>query len=205
MSDTDSDESPDWETARRAAIEAVLGKADDVVGHSPVPLDFGADIGGAADVIYFRNHLPGVVSVTDDLIGRDNQKQTSLGNYELMICERDDAEWGSSVISKLAAYTFQARLEPGQTMDIRRGVPEGSSVEAVLFQEYARFEVLGRPCGLLLLIGITGPELAACRRGRRREVEAALQAANISPYTDLRRPSVDIGPGKSWFTRLLGK
>jgi len=52
------DEAPDewqaWWDARVAAIEGVLGKSVDVVGHAVIPFHLGAEMGGAADVIYFR-------------------------------------------------------------------------------------------------------------------------------------------------------
>ena len=195
MSDAEAD--GDWEVwwdARTAALEAVLGKSDDLVGHSIVPFDFGVEAGGAADVLYFRNHLAGVVTVTAQLIGDDDQIPNDQGNYELMICERnDDDHWGASFISRLAQYTLEARLNPGETMDVGPALPEGSTLSAMLFLDYARFNVLGRDCGLLLCLGITADELAACRQGRTAEVEAALKASAVYPFTDQDRKSV-VGP-----------
>jgi hypothetical protein len=189
-----ADEAPDdwqaWWDARVAAIEGVLGKSEDVVGHAPIPFHLGAEMGGAADVIYFRNHVRGVAAVTSDLIGCDEQVPNQLGNYELMICQRDDAEWGASIISRLAPYTLQAELNPGETMDIGPATPEGSTIAALLFFDYARFEVRGRRAGLLLCVGITEDELQACREGRRAEVETALKSVAVYPFTDLFRGSV---------------
>lgn len=178
-----------WDT-RVAAIEGVLGKSDDVVGHAMIPFHLGADLGGAADVIYFRKHVPGVVAVTSELIGCDEQVPNQLGNYELMICQRDDVEWGAGIISQLAHYTLRAELNPGETMDIGPATPEGSTIATLLFFDYARFEVRGRQAGLLLCVGITEDELKACRKGRRAEVEAALKSAGVYPFTDLFRKSV---------------
>lgn len=191
MSDAEAD--GDWEVwwdARTAALEEVLGKSDDLVGHSLVPFEFGVEAGGAADVLYFRNHLAGVVTVTAQLIGDDDQIRNDQGGYELMICERDDDHWGATFISRLAQYTLEARLNPGETMDVGPALPEGSTLSAMLFLDYARFDVLGRSCGLLLCLGITADELAACRRGRAAEVEAALKAASVYPFTDHDRKSV---------------
>jgi hypothetical protein len=75
-------------------------------------------------------------------------------------------------------------------MDIGSATPEGSTIAALLFLEYARFNVRGKKAGLLLCIGITADELAACRKGRRADVEEALKKAGIYPYTDLYRRSV---------------
>jgi hypothetical protein len=189
-----ADEAPDdwqaWWEARVAAIEGVLGKSTGVVGHAPIPFHLGAGAGGAADVIYFRNHVPGVVAVTAELIGCDEQVPNQVGNYELMICQRDDAKWGAGLISRLAHYTLEAELNPGETMDIGPATPKGSTIAAFLFFDYGRFEVRGRRAGLLLCVGVTADELQACREGQRAEVEAALKSAGVYPFTDLFRRSV---------------
>jgi hypothetical protein len=186
----DADEFQRWWDARVAAIERVLGKSHKIHGHAVIPFQAGADMGGAADVIYFHEHLDGIVSVTSELIGCDEQVLSSLGNYELMICHRDEEEWGPNIISQLAHYTLEAELNPGETMDIAPAVPDGSTIDALLFLEYARFRVLDRDCGLLLCIGITADELSACRAGHRKDVEAALRKQNVYPHTDLYRKSV---------------
>ena len=192
MADEAEDEWQLWWDARVKAIEGILGKADDVVAHSPVPFHFGADLGGAADVIFFSKHVPGIVAVTSELIGCDEQKTNQLGNYELMICHRNknEADWGAKIISMLAQYTVEAVLTPGDTMDIGPATPEGSTIAALLFIPYAQFEVRDRKAGLLLCIGITEDELQACRAGRRAEVEVRLRDNGVYPFTDLFRESL---------------
>ena len=66
-----------WWDARVAAIESVLGKSTGIVGHSTVPFDFGAEVGGGADIIYFRNHVDGkenprgrFLKITEEVGGR---------------------------------------------------------------------------------------------------------------------------------------
>lgn len=184
------DEWSKWWNARVAAIETVLGKSDDVVLHAVIPFQFGHQAGGAADVICFRKHVPGIVAVTSELIGEDSQVRNDIGNYELMICQRDDIGWGANLLARLAYSTLESRLNPGETMDIGSATPEGSTIAALLFLEYARFEVRGRAAGLLLCIGITGDELQACFDGHRHELELALKEAGVFPFTDLYRKSV---------------
>src|SRR3990172_4485853 len=135
--DAHDDEWEQWWNARVAAMESVLGETDEILGHAPVPFDFGPENGGAADIVFFRHHLDGIVYVTCELIGRDDTIPNTLGNYELMICHRDDEHWGSNLISQLANYTLEAELNPGDTMDIGPAAPEGSSISALLFFEYA--------------------------------------------------------------------
>lgn len=183
-----------WWYTRKAAMEKVLGKSDDTVRHSLVPFYLGYENGGAADVIFFQSHLDGIVCITSELIGCEEQVWNRLGNYELMICHRrgdeKGAEWGSNIISRLAYYTCDAELNPGETMDIGPATPDGSTITAFLFFEYATFLVNERKAGLLLCMGITEVELNACLDGRMEEVENNLKAAGVYPFTDLFRESV---------------
>ena len=188
--DTDNDEWNKWWDARVAAIEKVLGKVDDMVYHATVPFMFGPDAGGAADVIRFRQHLDGVVYVTSELIGCDSQLPSSMGNYELMICQREESNWGPSIISRLANYTLETAVEPGQTMSIDSAVPNDSTINAFLFDSFADFEVLDREAGLLLCLGITRPELNFCHANGADQLLKKLKAANIYPFTDLNRKSL---------------
>jgi hypothetical protein len=185
-----NDEGPQWEDARIEALESVLGESDHFVDHAAIPFDQGSENGGSADVIFFRRHVHGIISVTSELIGREDQVQNDLGNYELMICHRHDDDWGADVIGQLAYYTLRARLNPGDTMDIAGAAPQGSSIAGLLFYGYASFEVKNRKCGLLLCLGITTDELEACRTGNRHTVEKRLKEASVYPFTDLFRQSV---------------
>ncbi|HET6828732.1 MAG TPA: suppressor of fused domain protein [Ramlibacter sp.] len=183
----------EWERLwdeRLAALEAVFGPAEDLVGHAPVPLELGPEAGGAADVVYFKGWRPGRLTVTADLLGIEGPLANEQGAYELAICHRDDERWGPNIISRLANYVFESPLNPGETMDIGSAVPQGSSVAAFLFHDLARFEFRGEPAGVLLCIGITEDELDACRDGRTDQVLEALRANGVFPYTDLRRRSV---------------
>jgi hypothetical protein len=179
----------DWKhtwDAREAALTSVLGETDGMVLHAWLPFH----LGGQADVICFRKHIPGRVAATCELLGEEGQIKNELGTYELMIAHRDDNDWGPNVISRLARYTCDALLGPGHTMEIGSAVPAGSTIAGFLFFEYARFDYRGQDAGLLLCLGITADELDHCKSGRREEVIAALKAASVYPYTELSRPSV---------------
>jgi Suppressor of fused protein (SUFU) len=179
-----------WWDARVKAMESVLGKSANTVGHGVIPFQFGAEMGSAADIVYFRNHLDGVVAATSELIGCDDQQPNEQGNYELMICSRANDDWGPNIICQLAHYTLEAVLNPGETMDIGPATPDGSSIAAFLFCDYGRFKVRDRNAGLLLCVGITANELSECRVGNRLRVETALKDAGVFPFTDLYRDSV---------------
>jgi hypothetical protein len=179
----------DWQRqwdSRLSVLESKLGKSDDNILTSPIPIY----LGGGADVVMFNQHIDGTVYVTAGLIGNGNQKRTKLGQYELMICLREPADWAPSLLSQLAKYTFEAALKTGQTMDIGPAMPEGSSIAGLLFQNYAQFEFNRLPAGLLLCFGITAPELDACRAGRVNDVLGVLRKKNIYPFTDVNRTSI---------------
>jgi hypothetical protein len=158
--------------------------------HGVIPFAFGVEMGGAADVVSFRQHIDGVVYVTSELIGCEDQVTNDQGNYELMVCHREEDEWGPSVIRQLAYYTCEAELQSGDTMDIGPATPDGSTIEAFLFLDYARLRVRDLDAGLLLCLGITADELAACRQGNREQVEEKLKRSGAYPFTDLFRDSV---------------
>lgn len=180
-----------WD-ARQTVLESVLGKTDGTVLHARRPFN----LGGQADVLVFPNHIPGRVYATCELLGEPSQKQNTLGTDELAVAHRDAHDWGPATISHLARYTCETRLEPGQTMDLGRNFPKGSTMAGLLFIAYGgRFEYLGGKAGLLMCWAITRDEMDACRSGKRNEVFASLKAAGVYPYSDLFRPSVLRQPG----------
>jgi hypothetical protein len=195
----DDDWQQTWD-ARKAALQGVLGEADDTVFHAPVPFH----LGGFADVLSFHKHIPGRVAATCELLGEASQKQNQLGSFELVVAHRDDNEWGPNLISKLARYTCDAKVEPGQTMDIGSAVPKGSTITGLFFVDYSRFKYGGKDAGLLLCIGVTADELAACRKRKQQEVFEALNAAGVYPYTDLSRASTLGGNKGGFWSRLTG-
>jgi hypothetical protein len=176
--------------ARICALNPILGRQADRVFHSAVPMCFG----GFADVVPFPDYLPGMTYVTVNLTGEDvGQLPTSLGNYELMVCVREESSRAADLISRLARYTCEAELEPGESMDLKDFF--GSSViEGLLFthpgDQPVEFEFLGQRYGLLLCIGITGAELAFKHAHGADPLLALLRERGVFPYTVLQRESV---------------
>jgi hypothetical protein len=182
----------DWFDARKSVLEDLLGNADPAVLTSAQPVY----MGGGASMMIFREHVPGVTYVTSDLIGLEDQKPNRLGHYELMLCSHDESLWGQNLLSRLASYTLETALDPGATMDIESAVPEGATINALMFVECGlrqrTFKVRGLRSSLLLCLGITGEELAACGEHGSDAVLKLLKREKIFPYTDLIRPSVDL-------------
>ena len=176
-----------WWDDRKAALERILGPADSEVLHATMPLA----LGGQADVMQFRPPNMGVTYVTADLIGESGQPETSLGQYELMICQRDDQQdWAPTLISQLAAYTLEVPLQPWDTMTIAPALPDDSNISDALFVPYAEFEVRTKKCGLLLCLGLTEAELNYCRTVDCDPVIDKLKEAGEYPFTTPGRASV---------------
>ncbi len=121
---------------KKSALEKVLGPVDFVL-HSPIPFHLGYDMGGKSDVFVFKKHIHGVVHVTNDLIESD-QLESNIGKYELMIChQNEDDKWGANIISNLAFYTLDEKINSGDTTSIENIAGENSKIKAFLFYKYA--------------------------------------------------------------------
>lgn len=106
MTETDPAWAAVWD-ARQCALSAILGPTTGRVLHAVIPLE----LGGSADVLEFPQHLPGATFVTADLTGPSSEQlESSLGQYELMICTRTHEGWAPNLISRLAKYTLDAVL-----------------------------------------------------------------------------------------------
>ena len=193
MPESERPETEDWKEiwdARLAALKRVLGRPTDKVYHATLPMY----LGGFADVLPFPDFVSGMTYVTADLTGENvGQLPSSLGNYELMVCVREELPKAADMISRLARYTTEASLEPGSTMDL----PDffrGSVIKALFFthpREYpVQFEFLGQQYGLLLCIGITSEELAFKHANGSGKLLSSLWHSGVFPYTVLQRKSV---------------
>ena len=153
-------------------------------------------LGGFADVLAFPQYVPGMTYVTADLTGEGvGQLPSSFGNYELMVCVREELSRAADLISRLARYTCEAELEAGETMDLPDFFP-GSVIKALLFAHPSdapvQFEFLGRQYGLLLCLGITAEELAFRHASGFDALLALLRERGVFPYTILHRESVTL-------------
>jgi len=193
MPDQPQKENDAWQKiwdSRIAALTPILGKPSEMVFHATVPFH----LGGFADVLLFPDYIPGTTYVTADLTGEDaGEKQSSLGNYELMVCARQEMPKAADLVSRLARYTCDAKIEPGQTMDVDAFFSD-STIRALLFanprDEPVHFEFSGKRHGLLLCIGITAEELKFGRSQGTEKLLAMLKQHGVFPYTIPNRTSV---------------
>jgi hypothetical protein len=173
--------------SRLDALTRLLGAADSSVLTSAPPLY----LGGAADVMTFRQFVPGVTYVTGGLTGVDrvDQKRNANGrNYELMICTPHEERWAANLISRLARYTLETALNAGETMDCP--LFPRSSLSALLFASSklpGPFRFDGVDYELLLCIGITPRELSRCRDSGSAVVVEELETRKVFPFTDIAR------------------
>ncbi len=181
-----------WWQPRVKALEKILGPQGAMDLHAPIFFDAGSELGGAPDVHTFTRHKKGVVAyVTAELIGRDNQPASELGNYEIMIClpKEIEAEVAATILTPLAYYSLEQPLNPGDTSDLGELV-EGSKLTALLFSAYGQFKVLSRQCGLLLCLGITQREAKYAAKQSGGALERKLRDEGVFPVTDFARESV---------------
>jgi len=208
MADETQTADSEWQSiwdARIAALTAILGRPADTVLHAVVPFQFG----GSADVLKFPEHIAGITYVTAEMTGEEaGQHPTSLGNYELMICARQELQKAGDLISQLARYTCDTGLEAGETMDLGAFFGD-STIRALLFahprEEPVYFEFFGQRYGLLLCVGITAEELAFGRSRGTGELLALLRQHQVFPYTTPDRPSVPLPRGGSFLGRIFGR
>ncbi len=167
----------------------MFGPADDKVLTAIPPFY----LGGAADVLTFRQGAESVYYVTAGVIGDDRARSNNLGQCELMICLREPAEWAPNLVSNLARYTTEAVLNPGDTMDIAPALPQPTRLDHLLFISFTELTVAGKRAGVLLCLGITGEEYEFARVHGSSALIERLKQANVYPFTDLGRSNVPCG------------
>src|SRR5262249_25395321 len=117
-----------WD-ARLKGLSKVCGRSENKVFHAFFPFE----MGGFADVVIFPKFVRGKTYVTADCTGPGTgQLKNKIGNYELMICTRKPSAAAADFISKLAQYTLQAKLQPGDTMEFPRR-QAGSTLKGLVF------------------------------------------------------------------------
>ncbi|MBD3319819.1 MAG: hypothetical protein GF350_01855 [Chitinivibrionales bacterium] len=187
-SDKSTEGYTDWESLwneRVAALESVLGPHKDVY-----PATLPLYLGGTSDIVSFPEHRGGIAYATGSLTGSGDQIQNRMGEYELVVCIKESAAWAPKLLSNLSKYTLKAAIEPGAIMDVRKSMPQPGTITSFLFIPYARFELQGKQCGLLLCLGITDAELQYLKNGKVSDLVKKLKEKGIYPFTDTGRGPV---------------
>ena len=189
---------------KEKALEVILGKSANVVGHAIIPFS----VGGAIDMYYYPNHIQGTGFATQELIEPDGSGSipNCLGTYELVAFTRIAYEEPESIgiglfgaierhicgtFTFIGNYSFDAKLEPGDTCVLPF---ENEPNRYLIFDGYKprglQFEINGNEHGLLLVIEIFESEMKYAMENGSSELFKLLKEKEFYPYSDLNRESV---------------
>jgi hypothetical protein len=193
---------------KQAALERILGPMHDLVGHALIPFQ----VGGAVDMYYFPNGIPGTGFATMELIEPDGSgpKPNRIGTYELVTFTRekippsdlkDDEDHPfndiqgrmCAIMTSLGFYSYEAVLNPGETCEIPAG-EEDEPNYCLIFDEYKQdgvdFEIDGKKHCLLLVIEVFKSEMEYAMENGSTAVINKLKEKGYYPYSDLEREPV---------------
>jgi hypothetical protein len=192
------------------AVTEVLGEMYGLVGHAVIPFQ----IGGNVDMYYFPDAIDGTAFATMELIAYENKGPVPNRNgmYELIaftkhkinkkkyeiIKEGNFDPFGKierricSIFTSIGNYSYQAKLEPGETCEIPGDEREESI--CLIFDEYKKddveFKINGKNYGLLVCIEIFRNEMEYAMKYGSEELFKKLKKKGHYPYSDLDRDSV---------------
>jgi len=189
---------------KEQALEAVLGKMNDIVGHAIIPFD----VGGAVDMYYFQNHIEGVGFATMELLDPNGNgpKPNMLGTYELVAFTKQRYNYAKEtqtpfnlmerricgIFTTIGNYSFQAVLNPGETCEIPGGDKDESRY--LIFDNYKPeggvFKIDKKSHHLLLCMEIFKSEMEFAIENGGNELFEKLKQAGYYPYSDLNREAI---------------
>ena len=196
----------EWEKdyeEKEKALENILGKMYKIVGHAIIPFS----VGGAVDMYYFLNHIPGTGFATMELLDPDGNgpKPNRLGTYELVAFTKklynksEETQTDFNLIERricgifttIGNYSFQAILNPNETCEI----PEDDSENrCLIFDNYQpenkEFKIGEKRHHLLLCLEIFRSEMEFARANGSAQLFNLLKEKEYYPYSDLDRESV---------------
>jgi hypothetical protein len=200
---SDKEHERDYELKSKG-LQEVLGKMHPLVGHAIIPFD----VGGAADMYYFPNHIKGTGFATMELLEPDGTgpSPNRLGTYELVAFtkhpydESNDAQTPFNLIERevcgffttIGFYSREAVLNPLETCEVPNGGGEENT--CIVFDLYEpngkEFFVGARKHHLLLCIQVFRSEMEFARTHGSEALISKLKVAGYYPYSDLDRDTV---------------
>jgi hypothetical protein len=188
---------------KEAGLEAVLGKMYNIVGHAIIPFA----VGGAVDMYYFLDHIPGTGFATMELLDPNGNgpKPNRLGTYELVAFTKQ--QYNSSeetktafniierricgILTTIGNFSFQATLNPNETCEIPDDKGDNNYL---IFDNYRphgkEFEVGERKHHLLLCMELLKSEMEFARANGGEKLLNRLKDEGFYPYSDLDRTPV---------------
>jgi hypothetical protein len=190
--------------AKQKGLERVLGPMHNLVGHAIIPFE----VGGAVDMYYFPNGIPGTGFATMELLEPDGSgpKPNRIGTYELVAFTKlkippPEEKAGTNhpfnkierrmcgILTTVGRYSYEAVLNPGETCEVPAG--EGKPNKCLIFDDYrtgtTAFEINGKKHCLLLCIEVFRSEMAYAMSHGSAGVLKKLKEKSYYPYSDLER------------------
>lgn len=188
---------------KEKGLENVLGKMHEMVGHAIIP--FG--VGGAVDMYYFPNHIPGTGFATMELLDPEGEGPVPnrLGTYELVAFTKEPYNESQETptafnrierrfcgtFTTIANYSFQAKLNPNETCEVPAKNEENRCMLFDLYQPGGKeFTVGDRKHHLLLCLEVFRSEMEFARKNGTNELFMLLKEKGYYPYSDLDREPV---------------
>ncbi len=191
---------------KKVSLESILGPMHGIVGHAIIPFQ----VGGAVDMYYFPNGIPGTGFATMELIEPDGTgpKPNRIGTYELVAFTKQsittDEEQNENhpfnkierricgIFTTTGFYSYEAVLNPGETCEVPAGEREPN--RCLIFDEYAPngkpFTIDGKKHCLLLCLEVFRSEMEHAMANGSEIVLKKLKEAGHYPYSDLNRSPV---------------
>lgn len=201
---TSDDIGRQWDEHKSRLMEVSLGKEHDMVLHAIIP--FG--IGGALDLYFYPNGLPGTAIATKELALLPNQGSSNklYRTYELVMFtkhrlgvltgEDEQSPFGrarskiAKILNPIARYSAEAQLNPNETCEFPTAM-KGVGGTCLIFDSYAcHTDEMADRFGLLAVIEIFRSEMEFARKKGGAKLIARLKSAGHYPYSDMDRPPV---------------
>ncbi len=192
---------------KKDALERILGPMHDLVGHALIPFQ----VGGAVDMYYFPNAVPGTGFATMELIEPNGSgpKPNRIGTYELVTFTKQKMPSSETkadknhpfnkierrmcgIMTTVGFYSYEAVLNPGETCEVPGGEDEPN--KCLILDEYKKdgidFEINGKKHCLLLCLEVFRREMEYAMENGSAAVLKKLKEEGHYPYSDLDREPV---------------
>ena len=195
------EEHEEFHEIKQKCLENILGEMHNMVGHAIIPFE----IGGAVDMYYFPNGIPGTAFATMELLNLDgpNPKRNKIGTYELVAFTKhnisgeneEDTPFNTierrfcGTFTTLGNYSFEAELNTLETCEVP--VHENELNRCIVFDLYGETFNIGKNNHFLMLcIEVFKKEMEYAMEHGSDSLLSKLKEAGHYPYSDLARAPV---------------
>jgi hypothetical protein len=199
--ESDETDARQWYDHKSALMEASLGKEHNMVMHALIPYA----VGGALDLYYYPNGLPGTAIATKELseLPKQGSSNDVFGCYELVMFTRHPLDLDAAknketvfgrahmninaILNRIARYSSQAKLNPGETCEFPADM-ERVGGKCLIFDAYDHCsDDAATDFGLMAIIEVFRSEMEFARKHRGARLIERLKSKGFYPYSDLDR------------------